>query len=296
MAAASRLRISIYEGVLLKLVHTLMRAVGSILSYLWEGWGAVVGLALFGALWQFGANHYGPFILPSPGVAITHIATFFEQDGLFPAARATAARALSGFCLAAFIGTCLGIAVGLSRVAMLILQPIVTFLMGVPPIAWIVLALLWFGTQGAPAFTVLITAAPIVFAGAAEGTRTRSHDLEDMALSFGCGWWRMLIEVHLPHVVSYLFPALITALAMSWKVAVMAELLAGSYGVGDEIARARSNLETGAAMGWILVVVAMLFSIEYLLLTPIKRHIETWRGPTAGSHPHKRLRQGAPGD
>jgi NitT/TauT family transport system permease protein len=34
-----------------------------------------------------------------------------------------------------------------------------------------------------------------------------------------------LFDLYLPHVVSYLFPAWITALGTSWKVVVMAELL-----------------------------------------------------------------------
>jgi NitT/TauT family transport system permease protein len=86
-----------------------------------------------------------------------------------------------------------------------------------------------------------------------------------------------LTDVYLPHVVSYLFPAWITALGISWKVVVMAELLASSDGVGAALAVSRSHLDTATTLAWITAVVGLLLAVEYLLLEPIKREVERWR-------------------
>jgi len=91
----------------------------------------------------------------------------------------------------------------------------------------------------------------------------------------------MFVDVYLPHVVSYLFPAWISALGISWKVVVMAELLSSADGVGAALAIARSQLDTAATMGWIVAIVGLLLAVEYLLLEPIKREVERWREPTA---------------
>jgi NitT/TauT family transport system permease protein len=86
-----------------------------------------------------------------------------------------------------------------------------------------------------------------------------------------------LADVYLPHVLSYLFPAWITALGVSWKVVVMAELLATSDGVGAALAVSRSHLDTAVTLAWIGAVVGLLLAVEYLLLEPIKREVERWR-------------------
>jgi NitT/TauT family transport system permease protein len=110
-------------------------------------------------------------------------------------------------------------------------------LVGVPPIAWIVLALLWFGaTDMTPIFTVFIACFPIVFVGALQGARTLDSHLRDMASAFRLPPWMKFTDVYLPHIFSYVFPAWISALGMSWKIVVMAELLATSDGVGAALA------------------------------------------------------------
>lgn len=261
-----------------------MRFATSLLGYLWEVWGTATGLLLLVAVWQLGHDLYGSFILPSPAESAAALLRMIEDGRATPAVVATAGRALAGFFLAGVVGSILGIAAGLSMTAARAVRPVVTVLLGVPPIAWIVLALLWFGTGGlAPVFTVIITTFPIAFAGAVEGARTLDRGLEDMARSFGASGWMMLWDVHVPHILSYLFPAWVTALGSAWKVTVMAELLGSSSGIGSELAVSRVNLDTAEAMGWALAVVALLLVVEYLLLHPIKRRVERWRAPVAGA-------------
>jgi NitT/TauT family transport system permease protein len=157
-------------------------------------------------------------------------------------------------------------------------RPIVTLLIGTPPIAWLVLALLWFGAgDGTPVFTVFVAALPIVFIGAMQGTLTLDGQLHDMASSFRLPVAMRFTDVYLPHVLSYLFPAWITALGISWKVVVMAELLATADGVGAALAVSRSHLDTTATLAWIAAIVGLLLAVEYLILEPIKRELESWR-------------------
>lgn len=86
-----------------------------------------------------------------------------------------------------------------------------------------------------------------------------------------------LTDIYLPHMLSYLFPAWITALGSSWKVVVMAELLATADGVGAALAVSRAQLDSAASLAWILAVLALLLAAEYLALEPIKRLAERWR-------------------
>lgn len=257
---------------------------GRTLDYLWGGWGAASSLLLLLAAWEAGHAAYGTLVLPSPRDTFAALWAMTLDGRVPPAVLETSRNALGGFLVAAAIGGFLGALAGASDMMRRLLQPIATLLLGIPAIAWVVLALLWFGGTGlAAVFTVVVATAPIVFAGSAQGVRTLDGALKRMAVSFRVPGAVLLWDVYLPHMLSYLFPALATALALSWKVAVMAELLSGAGGIGDGLATARVQIDTVKAMAWIVTVVGLLLAVEYLLLEPVRRHLETWRRDLPGA-------------
>ena len=259
----------------MKLLWRLLRGMP---AYLWSGWGALASLLLFVALWELGAGFYGPLILPTPLATFATLKGLFQSGAAWPELATTARRALLGLLLAASAGSALGLLAGLSMTASMMARPWVTLLLGMPPIAWLVLAMLWFGaSDGTPVFTVFVAAFPVIFIGALQGTRTLDNQLHGMAEAFRLPRRMMITDVYLPHVVSYLFPAWIAALGTAWKVVVMAELLATQDGVGAALAVSRSHLDTAATMAWIAAVVGLLLAVEYLVLEPIKREVERWR-------------------
>lgn len=254
-------------------------------AYLWSGWGAVASLLMLVAAWEAVAAMYGPLVLPDPRSAFATLYTLIASGAAWPELEATARRALTGFALSVLAGSLLGLAAGVSMTASAMSRPIVTVLMGTPPIAWLVLAMLWFGaSDGTPVFTVFIACFPVIFVGALQGTRTLDGQLKDMATVFRLPARMKFFDLYLPHVISYLFPAWITALGTSWKVVVMAELLSSADGVGAALAVSRAQLDTAATLAWIAAVVLALLAVEYLFLEPIKRELERWRReePQAG--------------
>jgi NitT/TauT family transport system permease protein len=259
----------------MKLLLHLLRGLP---AYFWSGWGAISSLLILMGLWELGNQVYGSLVLPTPIAAFQSLLGFFASGEAGEALLITGWRALAGFGLSLLIGSVLGILAGLSMTASMMSRPIVTVLVGMPPIAWIVLALIWFGTGDlTPIFTVTVACFPIVFVGAMQGARTLDGQLKDMARVYRLPPWMRFSDVYLPQILSYLFPAWISALGMAWKIVVMAELLATSDGIGAALAVSRSHLDSAATMAWILAVVGLLLLVEYLVLEPIKRQIEGWR-------------------
>jgi NitT/TauT family transport system permease protein len=141
-----------------------------------------------------------------------------------------------------------------------------------------VLAMIWFGMgDRTVVFTVVVASFLIVFIGALQGMRTLDNDLKETARSFNAPLLMRLTDVYFPHVFAFIFPAWISALGMSWKIVVMAELLAANDGIGAALAIARTRLDTATAMALIVIMVALLLMIEYLLMEPLKREVERWR-------------------
>jgi len=259
-------------------MHLLRSILGELPGYLWSGWGAICSLLLLVAVWQLVSEHYGSLVLAQPLETLASFQQLWSNHTLPEALITTGRRALSGLFLALLLGTGLGLLAGISLTASMMSRPLVTVLLGMPPIAWLVLAMLWFGaSDGTPVFTVFIATFPMVFIGALQGARTVDNQLNEMAQAMQLPKLMMLFDVYLPHIFSYLFPAWVAALGMSWKIVVMAELLANQDGVGASLAIARSHLDSAASMAWICAVVLLLLGIEYLFLEPIKRQVERWR-------------------
>lgn len=246
--------------------------------YVWSAWAGAAGLFCFAAAWQAGHEFYGSFILPSPLETLRALWVIAQEPAFATAAWETAERSLIGFFLAVSIGTTTGAIAGYSFAAMRLMRPIVTVILGVPPIAWIVLALIWFGSTGGSAImTVVVAALPISFAGGLEGVATRDRGLDTMARAFGAGMWLRFRTVTAPHLISYLFPAWTTTAGTAWKVTVMAELLSNTGGIGGELATARTLFDIPRVMALIVAVVAFALITEYVILHPIRDRLERWR-------------------
>lgn len=256
----------------------LWSRLGSMAGFLWSGWSGLAALSLLAALWQAGHEAYGDFILPAPLDTVRAINAILADRQAWEIALLTGRRAVEGFVACALAGSLVGLAAGYSPATLRLARPLVTVLLGVPPIAWIVLAMLWFGsTDGTVVVTILVAATPVVFVGVAEGVMTRDRGLDDMARAFGAGPAKRLTTLGLRHVAAHLFPALAVALGTAFKVAVMAELLANVGGIGGELARMRANLDVAGALAWVAISVAALIVVEYGLVHPIRSEFERWR-------------------
>ncbi len=252
---------------------------GRLPSYFWGGWGAVASLLLMVALRDALAQHFGQLILPSPQETLAALGELAQQDdGWLRALGITARRAFLGLALALLLGSTAGVLLGASMTASMMARPWVTVLMGTPPIAWLVMAMLWFGTgDGTPLFTVFVACFPVALVAGIQGVRTLEGKWRDLARSLGLPWWMGVTDVAAPHVLSYLFPAWTVALGSALKVVVMAELLASNDGVGAQLAASRAQLDMSTSLAWIALLVGVLLAVEYGVLEPVKRELERWR-------------------
>ncbi|WP_419774595.1 ABC transporter permease [Halarcobacter sp.] len=246
--------------------------------YIWSGWGSIASIFLFFSLWDLGNQIYGNLVLPSPKETSLTLVSIVTNNETITNIVITIKRAFFGFFISLILGSLLGLLAGLFVTASMMSRPIVTILVGMPPIAWIVLAMIWFGMSDMTVvFTVVVASFPIVFVGALQGTRTLEGNLKEMADSFNLSFKMKMFDLYFPHIFSYVFPAWISALGMSWKIVVMAELLSSNEGIGASLAIARSQLDTPTALALVLIMIGSLLLIEYLILEPIKREVEAWR-------------------
>lgn len=244
----------------------------------WSRVAGVTALVLFIAAWSWGAAIYGGFVLPTPAQTAARLVEMISNQQLGVALWDSARRAFIGFALALLAGTVLGVVAGLSKILRSAFKPLVIICMGVPPIAWIVLALLWFGMgDGTPVFTVFISTFPLLFVNALAGMSTQDARLQALAQVLELKPWQRLMDMTLPHLAAYIFPAAMLALASAWKVTIMAELLSASGGLGDALAATRNTLDTAGTLALMGAMTAILIAMEFCVLEPVRKRVERWR-------------------
>lgn len=242
------------------------------------------GLLALVLLWSWGHAAWGAMVLPSWPATLSALGHILQSGDALAALGITVVHAAGGALLAIVLGMVLGLIGGQMRVAGFSLQPVMTVLLGVPPIGWVVLALIWFGPGlWGPLFTVMIATMPIIFLATLQGVRNRRADLGEMAEVFHLPPSVRFRKIALPEILVPLLPALSTVLALSWKVALTAELLGDGSGIGGRIAAARAFLDLPETMAWLLlIIIFVLFSDGVLMRLFRHRYTGMAQRRTAG--------------
>ena len=251
------------------------------------------GLVVFLLVWWVGAMTTQPsYLVPGPlesvyafielfATSTTIVVPVLGSSLVPPTGLAHLAQTLfhyvPGLLLGAGCGIGLGLAMGWNGVLDDWLRPLVRVLRPIPPLAWIVFAIVWFGIHhtGA-AFIVFVGAFWINFYGAYGGVEGVSTDLTDAASTLGVERdLSMLKLVALPSAAPQVLTGFRTSIGRCWMIVVGAELF-GAPGVGYEIINASNNLAMATSVAYMfLISLAFLYmDVGFRLL---ERRVLVWR-------------------
>jgi len=218
-----------------------------------------------GGWWLLSAlDIWSDLILPSPGAvwdAFTYSLTSHDgRPGYFDAYLwehlwASLWRILDGIGRAAVIGIPLGIAIATWRPFAALVEPWVNFLRALPPLAYFVLLIFWFGIGDESKVWLLFGAAlpPITLATIAGVQRVRGDRL-DAARSLGASRSQVLRVTVLPSILPDLFVGLRVATGFAWTTIVAAETVNGLPGIGGMAWATRSQNRSDIALMCVIVI------------------------------------------
>ncbi len=149
-------------------------------------------------------------------------------------------EALIAYLLALAIGIPLGLLMGWFVLAEGLARPIFEMIRPIPPVAWIPLAIFWFGI-GLAGKVFIIWASGIVpcVINSYVGVRMTNPTLIQMARTYGASDWQIFRDICIPSALPMVFGGLQIALAASWTALVAAELIAADQGLGFMITMGR---------------------------------------------------------
>jgi hypothetical protein len=229
-------------------------------------------------------------ILPTPWAVLRRVAGMLMMDNnrwlygpdVYTHLAVSFQRAMIGFGLAAVLAIPLGLLIGRVTSAREFVQPIITAFYPVPGIAWIPLAILWFGlSDKAVIFVVFMTAFFPLYYSTEAGARQINPILIDAGSCFGAKGLGMFYYVVLPATVPHITTGMRIALGGAWRMIVAGEMLASSQGIGYMLMEARFHFRAVDLMTAMILISIIGYLTELLIVRIIeKRTVEKWEVKT----------------
>lgn len=227
--------------------------------------------ALLVALWDMACRLAGSEIFPTPYQSWLAFIELIESQRLWGDVIASLFRVTWGFLLAAMIGIPLGLVIGWSTRMFRAMNPIVQGLRPISPIAWIPIAILWFGIgDGAGIFLIFLSSFFPITVGTTAAVRNISLVHQRSARNFGISGLELFRRVVFPAALPQIITSLRIALGVAWLVIVAAEMVGMDSGLGYLINDARN-----AGSRYDLVVATMiLIGLIGIVLDYLIRRLE----------------------
>ncbi|MCW5205758.1 ABC transporter permease subunit [Desulfobulbus sp. F5] len=176
-------------------------------------------------IWEIAVRFAGldSHVLPGPSQVFFSMIELIKNGAIFKHTVASLFRVTAGFYLAAVFGIPIGIILGRNQTAALLFNPIIHFLRPISPLAWIPLAMLWFGIGDKPAVFLIFLASffPIVVSTTV-AVQSINPTFFYVAANFDFSRAEVIQKIVIPAIIPAIITALRLTVTIAWIVVVAA--------------------------------------------------------------------------
>jgi NitT/TauT family transport system permease protein len=232
---------------------------------------ALAVIAVLLAAWWLIVVETHSVIFPTPWQVVAGTVELIKDGTLWTHIGASLMRVGVGFSLAVLVGVPLGLWLGWVKGAYSTLNPLFQILRPISPIAWIPIAILWFGVGNAsPIYLIFISSVFPMIVQTTAGVHTIERRYLRAAENFGVSRYTLFRQVVIPAVLPQIIVGMRIGLGVAWLVVVAAEMIALRSGLGYLIIDSRN-----AGNRYDLVIAGMIIiGLIGLLLDGVMRLLE----------------------
>lgn len=230
-------------------------------------------------LWQLVSNFgiINPISLPSPIKILEKSFEIIKDGSLARNIASSIKRVIIAYGIASFSAIILGLIVGWSKIFEKMTDIIIQILKPIPPIAWIPLAILWFGIgEGSKLFIIAIGSFFPIFVNVVEGIRNIDSKYIEVASLFKISLFKLIFKVLLPGALPAIMTGLRVGLGVAWVCVVAAELIAAESGIGYLIMDARSLAQSDTMIVGMLTI-GIIGKIMDTFIKKVEKIVVSWK-------------------
>ena len=195
---------------------------------------------------------------------------------LWPALGGTLYRAVSGLVIGTAAGIFLGVTMGMISLVRRTVEPLVELLRPLPVPALIPPLVLFLGLEDRMKITlVALTAVFPVLINTLQGVIALEPTYRSVAATFGVRWFRTTLLVVMPAMLPFIMAGIRTSLGLSLIVAVVAEMIAGSAGIGYYLMSMQYASRPVDMYGALFVLAFVGYMLNWIFLR-IERRVLFW--------------------
>jgi NitT/TauT family transport system permease protein len=235
---------------------------------------SIAVIALIIGVWWVVVVATASVVFPTPWQVVTGTIELIRDGTLWEHIGASLFRVGTGFALAVIVAVPLGLWMGWVNGAYITLNPLFQMLRPISPIAWIPIAILWFGVGNvSPIFLIFISSVFPMVVQTIAGVHTIEKRYLRAAANFGVSRATLFRQVVIPAVLPQIIVGMRIGLGVAWLVVVAAEMIALRSGLGYLIIDSRN-----AGNRYDLVIAGMIIiGLIGLLLDGLMRLLEGLR-------------------
>lgn len=221
-------------------------------------------------LWQTGSMLINNrILLVSPVDTLRALSVLVVSPDFWGSIWFSFARISLGFFIAFFAGLLTGTLAYWKPIVDEFLAPPIHFMKSIPVASFVILALIWTGSENLSVFISFIVVYPMIHVNTLAGLQSTDPRLLEMAKVFRVPVWRQAMSIYRVSLYPYLASAMKTALGMGFKSGIAAEVIGVPEGsIGEGLYMSKIYLSTAELFAWTLVIicVSVLFEHVFLLL------------------------------
>ena len=229
---------------------------------------SILIICIWIALWQFAAAAIrNPIIFVGPWKTLQALVSQIFNLDFWQTVFSSLSRISLGFSSAFCLGILLGAAAGHFSLFRDFLEPAIGLLQSVPVASFVILALIWIGSENLSVLITFLVVFPVIYRNVLEGIHQVDHQLLEMARIFRLGPWKRLLYLYRPALMPYLLTGCRISLGMAWKSGVAAEVIGvPAHSIGEKLYMAKIYLSTAELFAWtfVIILVSRLFEKAFL--------------------------------
>ena len=221
-------------------------------------------LLLWLAVWEVAALIVDNVLLfPSPVEVMKALGRLLWEPRFYRITATSVWNVLRGILYATVIGCVLSLITYRIRFLHDLITPMMTVIKATPVASFIVLTLIWIGSERVPTLITFMIVLPVVWTNLEEGLRSQSAELKQVTEVFRFSRLKTLRYLTVPAVKPYFVSACRTAFGLAWKAGIAAEIIATPRNsIGTMIGDAKQYLNTDEMFAWTLIVILLSLALE----------------------------------